>query len=326
MYRAIVGRYLAYTFTVILIISCGSKDITMKLADPLDGLKETGSELEEKKLTSVSIVSDLIGGSFQTAPDAQIDLTASFDPQIWYCINSVPAASTDYCCDPLSEGTSINADSLTASIPSADGDYCLSYQGFGNEADQTDVFQHIITVNSALPNLELSSNKVILQSTQLLSLNISSTEFGDANFELQSYVFDDAQSGDCNEIASPANFASNGLSFDYDATPDTITMNSYTGPSESFNFMGKELMIDQEVYIYTTLENTATSFNNWSCAGILVQIKDFTILDFATSGDLPLSSDGEFEYLGSFSSHMGGKTAGSDGKSTLYRGVENIIY
>lgn len=148
-------------------------------------------------VTTNTCVASSVGGAFNH-PIA-ITLSCSLISTIKFCL--APDTGNG-CCDPTS-GTTYNSQIIIGPL---DGAYCLSFYGLAATVD-SEVNEQNYTINSTLPDLQVSHPIINYQTTQLTGKSyVTSLDFGKTGFEIGQVNLrnhDPSPSGenlDCNDI------------------------------------------------------------------------------------------------------------------------------
>lgn len=118
----------------------------------------------------------ITGGSFSNP--IGVTLSCTVNSTIKYCVG---LDTGNGCCDPTVAATTYSSQIV---IGPSNGNYCLSYYGVSSTAGTTSPYQNSYTINTTLPNLQVSHPKIYYQTTQLTpgSAFVTSTDFGKTGY------------------------------------------------------------------------------------------------------------------------------------------------
>lgn len=101
-----------------------------------------------------------------------VALTCSTAATIRYCL------AEGSCCDPTTGSTYASAIGVGAEAKT----YCLSYLGEDSTGQSTTIYEHFYTFNPSTPNIQVSADRIVYQTTQLDGKSsFTSSDFGTAN-------------------------------------------------------------------------------------------------------------------------------------------------
>ena len=276
------------------------------------------------KVPTLTMISSIQDGTFSQAPSFDLTLSKSTETsEIRYCV-SAGVSSERGCCDPTVEGVATQAASVSGVAGSSDGNYCLAYIGF-TDSETSDINTILFNIDTSAPDLNITTPRRMVQSSQYIDLAFDSTDLGRTGFFFSALNYGSAQGTDCDVINSDTNFSSNGIDFNQDSSPDTLDMSGESG-SYAQTLRGKDLAQYGDNYIYFALVDISADPMRTSCPGINIVLNDFNVFEFSTNGDLVPNGNGELEAAGGFNSFGGGVFVGSTNTTKLQTGLLNIIH
>lgn len=269
------------------------------------------------------VLANKSSGTYSQAPT--ITLTGTDVSTIQYCIGTGGS-----CCDP----TSGSVYSSAFSIASTDGNYCLSIIGQATDGSFSDKVDYTYTVNSQTPDLSVATNVQYLQTTELFTMSINSTDFGESDHVMRFYNLSaDPIGKTCSEISTENDHTTLGLDVDNDGNSDQYDLASLSG-TYVLSDIKRELNYGTN-YIISLIENNSFDDDSlYSCATDTIILSDFDyLMDFNIStGSVPVNGNGHMEFQGHFNSygHFGAGVSGSGVDTThatayLESGAINIL-
>ncbi|EQC50319.1 hypothetical protein M899_2542 [Bacteriovorax sp. BSW11_IV] len=251
-----------------------------------------------------SFYADKASGTYSQIPT--ITLSGQDVAGIYYCIGN------GSCCDPTSGGQLYSS---SFPISSGDGNYCLSIAGQSANGSFLDKIDYTYTVDSQVPDLTVTPNVRYLQTTEALSINVTSTDFGESDHYMRFYNLPSDPTGStCSEISENNDHATVGLDIDNDGNADQYDLASLSG-AYVLSDVKRELSYGPN-YIVSLIENTVYEDSHlYSCSTDIIVLSDFDyLMDFNSStGSVPVNGNGHMEFQGHFNSygHFGAGASGS---------------
>ena len=312
-------KNILFKLIIFLIVSCGKHNINVED-------KTRPPSKKTNKSLSIQVSSTFIGGRFSNPPSFSVSAQTSDNsttPEILYCINA-GVSDLQNCCNPETEGKSFKGTSLSTTAGSVDGSYCLSYMG-KLDGKYSEAKSVLFEIDSSIPQIDITSAKQEVQSTQYLDISFDSTDLGKSGIFFSALNYSQIQGNNCELINSESNFTNHGIDFNKDNTPDTIDMSS-ENQSFSQTIKGSDLKIYGNNFIYFALVDSIPDPMRTACPGIQISLKDFNVFEFSTNGDVATNSQGELEAMGSFHSFGSGSFSADTGTTKLQIGILNIIH
>lgn len=312
-----------------VVTSSASDDEEDTLNTPVVEVAATGSSSGESTI-SLTVSADYNDGSYSTIINV---LLTSNNPSssILYCLQE------GSCCDPLGGSGA----TFTGTIPvgTTDGDFCLSFVSTLS-GSQSPVVQRNYTIDSTLPNVTQNVDIVQLQSNEISSLGVSSTDIGNAGYALTQLNLKSVDPGAtaCSDILTNYPSVTYGIIEDVDSVSvlDLSTRAPASLPAYDYNFHLSTGSLDYgDNFLVSIVENTNVTPALYSCPSRNVVLKDFEIYNFDLGLGAPIVTGGDSSNLtGSFSSYGGFSgalnsssvgTSQVSGTTILEHGFINII-
>ncbi len=277
---------------------------------------------------------NITGGSFSNP--IGVTLNCTVNSTIKYCIG---LDTGNGCCDPKVSATTYSTQIV---VGATNGNYCLSYYGTSTTAGTTTAYQNSYTINSTLPNLQVSHPKIFYQTTELTpgSSFVTSTDFGKTGYgigQINLKTHDPsplAENLTCDQIVT--NYV--GLPLPSPSVILSLLDVSLDSPSVQIQIPYQIPQLDYgSNFITTYIENTNFVSPIYSCSTTNVTLSDFEFfqeeLAFGDAGTNSvreftggLSSYGFFEDQSVVYRSPAGVTSNTQTGEKLGYGIFGIFY
>ncbi|OUR99976.1 hypothetical protein A9Q84_02790 [Halobacteriovorax marinus] len=243
------------------------------------------------------ITADIGSGNFSVNPT--VALSSDIGGAIYYCLSS------GACCDP-DPGTTGTTYSTAIPVGAIDGNFCLSYYGESSLGVDGDKDNQNYLVSSTFPNMNSTVDVQYIQTTEVATVNMASTEYLNANYDYGLYDLDTYNPNALNCLQVETNYphATNGVDFDGNATPDFYDLGVTAGPLTTA--LTSSIMTYGNIgnFFVSILGNRNPATHLYSCATHKVVLKDFDYFNSSTSSTAkaPVAA-GVAEFSGSFGSY-----------------------
>lgn len=242
---------------------------------------------------------NLVGGSFNNP--ISVRLSCTYTSTIKYCLGVDTGSG---CCNPESSGINYSSEII---VGATNATYCLSYYGTSS-AGVTPVYAQTYTINSTLPDLQVSTPVTHFQTTELSSPGksfVTSNDFGKPGFGIGQINLKAHDPGPMAENLTCEEIVNNYVALPAPAPLTIISLLdvSSDNPATQIQIPFRADQLDYgENFITSYIENSNNVSPIYSCFTSKVTLSDFEFfISDVTYGDPGTNAVREF--AGGFSSY-----------------------